>query len=154
MSQNGDGLRPRFWERFPLEELSEPEWEALCDRCGKCCAIKFVDDDTGKVQYTNVVCRLLDTKTCQCSNYESRKKIVPSCITLTLAKLREVNHWLPTTCAYRLRHEGKPLHDWHPLISGRPESVHEAGVSFAGRAVHEYEVRDKDLDSHIVEEID
>ena len=61
-------------------------------------------------------------------------------------------YWLPQTCAYRLLHEGRPLYDWHPLISGTAESVHRAGVSMQGRTYSEYEIADEDWEEHIIEE--
>jgi uncharacterized cysteine cluster protein YcgN (CxxCxxCC family) len=138
----------RFWEERPLDQLSRAEWESLCDGCGKCCVHKLEDEDTGQVHATNVACRLLNRRTGQCSDYRRRQAYVPECVRLTPAKLRDID-WLPSTCAYRLIDEGKPLADWHPLISGDPESVHRAGISVRGWTVSEDDAGD--LENHIVE---
>ncbi len=111
--------RKRFWE-LPLAKLRPEEWEALCDGCGKCCLNKLEDDDTGEVAFTKVACRLLDGDTCRCGQYDIRLQFVPECIVLTKESIAKVAYFMPTTCAYRLRHEGKPLFDWHPLVSGDP----------------------------------
>ena len=50
---NRDGLRPRFWEKYPVDRLTQAEWEALCDGCGKCCLHKVEDADTGEIYHTN-----------------------------------------------------------------------------------------------------
>ncbi len=147
-----DGLAPRFWERKSLGELSEKEWEALCDGCGKCCLNKLEDEDSGEVALTRVACRLFDDSTCRCGQYETRHRIVPECISLTAKNLDSHIYWMPETCAYKLIWQGKPLHDWHPLISGTPESVHRAGVSMQGRTVPEFEIDDEDWEDHIIEE--
>ncbi len=144
-------MRDRFWE-LPLDALTRPEWEALCDGCGKCCLNKLEDEDTGEVALTNVACRLLDGSTCRCSKYETRHAYVPECIVLDPDKIRETMYWLPATCAYRLRAEARPLEPWHPLISGDPETVHRSGISMRGRTVPEYEVDDDDWEDHIIEE--
>lgn len=143
--------RPRFWENYALTELTHTEWEALCDGCGKCCLRKLEYEDTGEVDYTNVACRLLDTQTCRCRDYANRKKIVEDCIVVTPERLEQILYWMPTTCAYRLLAEGRSLEDWHPLISGRAESVAEAGISLAGRMVSEVGIHDDDLDDYVVE---
>ena len=140
-------MRERFWE-LPLADLSRPEWEALCDGCGKCCLHKLEDEVTGEVFPTNVACRLLDRRSSRCSDYRNRRAFVPDCIRLSRANIATMD-WLPTTCAYRLRNEGKPLKDWHHLISGDPESVHSAGMSVRGWTVTEDEAGD--LEQHIVD---
>ena len=146
-----DGLRPEFWRRHALQDLTPREWEALCDGCGKCCLRKIEYEDTGEVDYTNVACRLLNRQTCRCTNYAKRKTYVPDCVVITPETLPEILYWMPTTCAYRLLAEGQPLADWHPLISGTAESVHKVGISLAGRMISEEVVDDEDLDGYIVE---
>jgi uncharacterized protein len=146
-------MRPKFWETVPLAKLTPQEWEALCDGCGKCCLNKLEFEDTGEVAFTRVACRLLDGETCQCSNYANRKQFVPECVVLTPKTLPRVAYWLPRTCAYRLLHEGKPLEDWHPLISGDPQSVHKAGMSVKGWTIPEFEVDEDDWEDHIIDEV-
>ncbi|MEM9429529.1 MAG: YcgN family cysteine cluster protein [Pseudomonadota bacterium] len=144
-------LRQEFWERFTLEELTQAEWEALCDGCGKCCLLKLEDWDTGEVAMTNVACRLLDRETCRCTDYPNRKAKVPDCVIIRPEKIAEIRYWLPETCAYRLRADGQPLADWHPLISGDPTSVHRAGISLAGRLVSEDGISEDDLEDYVIE---
>ncbi|MCO6049913.1 YcgN family cysteine cluster protein [Mesorhizobium sp. RP14(2022)] len=117
-----------FWKTKSLEEMSASEWESLCDGCGKCCLSKLEDEDTGEIYWTSVGCRLLDAGTCRCHDYPNRLSRVPDCVGLTPKVVRELK-WLPRTCAYKLLAEGKDLYPWHPLISGRADSVHEAGAS-------------------------
>ena len=128
-------LRARFWE-LPLDRLTKPEWEALCDGCGQCCLHKCEDEDTGAIYPTNVACRLLDIPSARCSDYAGRKKVVPDCLKLT-PRLALTTSWLPETCAYRLRAEGEPLREWHHLICGDREAVHAAGISVRGKAISE-----------------
>jgi len=143
-----NGAEAPFWTK-PLADLTRAEWEKLCDGCGRCCLIKLEDDDTGEIFHTSVACRLLDRNSCQCGNYRGRKTIVPDCVRLTLEKLATIR-WLPPSCAYRLRFEGKDLPDWHPLVSGDPESVHRAGASVRGKVeALETEVAEDDLPDYI-----
>ena len=136
-----------FWEK-PLAALNRAEWEALCDGCGKCCLHKLEDESTGEVHATNVACKLLDTHTGQCTHYRGRRAFVPDCVRLTASRVATYS-WLPTTCAYRLRAEGKALPDWHYLVCGDREAVHRAGMSTRGWTVAEGEAGD--LEHHLVE---
>lgn len=145
-------LRHKYWEKIALPDMSRPEWEALCDGCGKCCLNKLEDADTGEVVLTNVACRLLDDDSCQCSQYPIRHSFVPECIVLKPDNLDQHLYWMPETCAYKLLWTGQALPDWHPLKTGDRNSVHRAGVSMRGRTVSEFEVDDDDWEDHIIQE--
>ena len=125
-----------FWRSKRLADMTEDEWESLCDSCGKCCLHKLEDPDTRRFAYTNVACFMLDVTTCRCSDYEARLTYVPDCIQLTAGAVDKLG-WLPASCAYRRVAEGKGLKPWHPLVSGSRETVHRAGVSVRGRAISE-----------------
>ncbi len=145
-------MRHRFWERVPLTKLTQSEWEALCDGCGKCCLNKLEFEDTGEVAFTRIACRLLDGDTCRCTQYDIRHQFVPECVRLTPKTLPKIAYWMPQTCAYRRLFEGKPLPDWHPLLTGDPESVHTAGASVRGWTIPEFEVDEDDWENHIIDE--
>jgi uncharacterized protein len=125
-----------FWEEKPPHALGIDEWEQLCDGCGRCCMHKFEDTDSGEMLYTSVACRLFDDASCRCRHYDERLLNVPDCLNLR-GFTSEQMHWLPPSCAYRLRAEGRALPAWHPLVSGSPESVHGAGISMRGRSTPE-----------------
>ena len=132
---------PPFWREKKLADMSQSEWESLCDGCGRCCLEKLEDLDTGEISYTSVACWLLDRDTCQCSNYSERQRLVPDCIELSPKNISELR-WMPSSCAYRRLSEGKDLPDWHPLVTGDPGSTIAAGISVKGRAVDAQEVED------------
>ena len=127
-----------FWKTKTLAAMTDAEWESLCDGCGRCCLHKLRDDVTQALSYTNVACRLLNLESCQCADYTRRQRWVPDCVRLTPDAVRQID-WLPPSCAYRRVDEGKDLAWWHPLVSGDPDTVHEAGISVRGKAVSERE---------------
>ncbi len=142
-------MRPNFWEHHRLAELTPEEWEALCDGCGKCCLHKLEDEENSRIYRTNVACRLLDPATARCSDYRRRKAFVPDCVQLRPGLVAELD-WLPGTCGYRRVDAGLPLPDWHHLISGSRETVHQVGASVRGWTVSETDAGD--LENHILDE--
>lgn len=141
--------KERFWETKTLEEMSQEEWESLCDRCGKCCLNKIHYEGNRHVIYTNVACKLFDPLTCKCSNYPNRKKFVEDCIKLTPEEVKK-NSDLPSTCAYRLVLKKKPLPAWHHLVSGSEQEVLKQEDSLKGKIASERDIKDEDLDRHII----
>ncbi|QCW84781.1 YcgN family cysteine cluster protein [Methylotuvimicrobium buryatense] len=138
-----------FWKTKKLIDMSVQEWESLCDGCGKCCLNKLEDEDTGEVYLTNAVCDLIDLKTCRCTRYQERTRLVPDCVDLKQSTAWTAFDWMPETCAYRLLAIGEDLPDWHPLVSGNSDSVKEAGVSISSFAIKESEV--DDLEDHVID---
>ena len=143
-----DAADAPFWKTTPLGQMNRKQWESLCDGCGRCCLEKLRDGDTDELYFTNVACKQLDLRNCRCKDYKHRQQIVPDCVQLTPRNIRRLD-WLPETCAYRLVAEGRDLHWWHPLVSGDPRTVHQAGISVRGRAVSERAAGD--LEDHIID---
>lgn len=137
-----------FWEQ-PLSELNEFEWEQLCDGCGRCCLKKLQDDESGETVYTRVVCRYFDSESSRCSCYDRRTVLVPDCV-----EVKQVDAsafaWMPATCAYRLRFEGKPLYNWHPLIAGSRQAMELAGITVKDRTISEQFVHAEGYEEHII----
>jgi uncharacterized cysteine cluster protein YcgN (CxxCxxCC family) len=138
----------KFWE-LPLEQLNKEQWEALCDGCGRCCLKKLIDTETEQVHYTRVVCRYLDQRKCRCQAYRRRQKLVPDCLVLTMENLPHLD-WIPDTCAYRLRLDGKPLPAWHPLLTGSRDAMGQQQISVTGKVISEEYVHDDGLQEHII----
>ncbi|MBP1859767.1 YcgN family cysteine cluster protein [Rhizobium herbae] len=138
-----------FWKTKSLTEMTNAEWESLCDGCGLCCLNKLEDWDTGEIAWTSVGCTLLDGETCRCKDYPNRQATVPDCIQLTPHEVETLT-WLPPTCGYRLVRDGLDLYWWHPLVSGDPETVHQAGISVRGRTVSEDTIDVEDLEDYLV----
>ena len=135
-------MNDQYWKRKPLAEMTATEWEGLCDGCALCCMHKVEDEDSGEVFYTEVACRLLDLANCRCSNYANRAKLVADCLTLSVDRPLQFS-WLPASCAYRRLANDEELPAWHPLITGRAKSTHEAGISVLGKAVSENDTEDR-----------
>ena len=137
-----------FWKSTALEDMTQSQWESLCDGCGKCCVLKLEDVDTGAIYYTDVSCQLLCTETAHCTNYAERKKYVPDCVILSPDNLEAVT-WMPESCAYRRLHEGRELPDWHPLLTGNQEAMKQANHSVAGLVTNEIYIQEEDMPEHL-----
>ena len=141
-----------FWQRKTLAEMSQAEWESLCDGCGKCCLQKLQDDADDTVYYTNVVCRYM-TEDCRCSEYQKRHELVPNCVWLKPEDVDEF-FWLPSTCAYRLLAEGRDLPAWHPLVAGDPMRIHMVDMSIAHMdLVKDDQVPEECWQDHIIDNL-
>ena len=143
----------QFWQTKSLEQMNAEEWELLCDGCAKCCLVKLQDSDNDEIFYTNVSCELLDINSCRCGDYEGRHSIVDDCIKLDKENIHALS-WLPASCSYRLIAVGKPLPEWHHLITGSRQTLHSYGASLQGRVISELDVDDDDIEDHIIQWVD
>lgn len=142
-----------FWKTKSLEDMSPAEWESLCDGCARCCMVKLEDEDTGEIHLTRLSCRLLAVKTCRCGQYENRFEKMPDCVAITRESIGKIR-WLPKTCAYRVLAEGGELAWWHPLVSGDPETVHQAGISVRALAMSEARVKEENYSRYIISDFE
>ncbi|MGD9783885.1 MAG: YcgN family cysteine cluster protein [Hyphomicrobiaceae bacterium] len=138
-----------FWQVKRLEEMSPEEWELLCDGCGRCCLLKLEDEDNGDVYQTRLACALLDVGSCRCSDYGNRHSLMPDCLSIDAQAVKTLS-WLPATCAYRRIDEGRGLAWWHPLVSGSPDTIHEAGISVRSWAISETAVDGDAIERFII----
>lgn len=141
----------QFWLTTPFDQMTEQQWESICDGCAQCCAHKLQDEDTDEIFYTNIVCRYLDSKKCQCSVYSERHTYVPDCIKITPQNAKTLT-WIPETCGYKLLANGKSLPDWHPLMTGDPLSVQQANMTVTNKVISEADIVMDDLEDYLVED--
>jgi len=129
--------------------LAPSEWESLCDGCGKCCCIRLEDEETAQIYITDVACKLFDSQSCQCTDYTNRSKKVPDCVSLTPDNVAALK-WMPRTCSYRLISEGKDLPEYHHLVSGSRQTIHEVGMSVQDAVTSEIFVSEDEQITRIV----
>jgi len=141
-----------FWKRKTLAQMSQSEWESLCDGCGKCCLQKLEDEEDGTVYYTDIVCRYMSEQ-CKCSKYQDRHELVPNCVWLKPEDVDEF-YWLPSTCAYRILSEGRDLPTWHPLVCGDPEIIHAVNISVQHMdLVKDDQVQEDQWQEHVIDNL-
>ncbi len=148
---NDDKNVPRFWEQKTLFEMSRDEWESICDGCAKCCLTQLQDEESEQLVFTNVACDLLNDNTCLCTDYDNRSERVPSCVTMDAGNVEQAAEFAPPSCAYRLLLLGEPLPEWHHLISGDTDTVHQQGKSARGRVVFQRDVDEESIEDYVVE---
>lgn len=149
--QDTSVTNPAFWKTKSLDQMTPAEWESLCDGCGQCCVMQLENEETNQLFFTDVACRLFDAGTCRCTSYEDRQTHVPSCMVMSPENVTECAEFAPPTCAYKLLVEGQDLYDWHPLISGNPQSVHQAGISVRNKVTSEVDVDLDNLEDRIID---
>ncbi|MEM0515774.1 YcgN family cysteine cluster protein [Pseudoalteromonas sp. YIC-827] len=154
----------KFWQTKTLAQMSDKEWEAICDGCGKCCLNTFIDSEdeddfspTDQLRpgeeliFTNIVCQYLDNKSCSCTQYEQRQTLVPSCVKLTKDNIADI-FFMPKSCSYRRLQEGRGLASWHPLLNkGKKSKMHAAGISVRNKTVKDSDVPLEEFEDHIAE---
>lgn len=139
---------PPFWERKSLAEMTDEEWESLCDGCGRCCLVLLRDEETGEVWETDVACRLFDAKKRTCTDYKNRHARVRDCVRLSPDNAGALD-WMPKSCAYRRLARGEGLPAWHPLLTGARDSAARAGAAVPPDLASEADVAPQDLENRI-----
>ena len=120
----------KYWETKSLSEMSDSEWEGLCDGCGWCC-VHMLEDDHGNLYQTEVACDLIDPVEGHCTQYATRFQRVPECNTVSL-ELAEAFPTMPETCAYRRLFYQQPIPEWHPLITGSKDAFDGGTCTWRG----------------------
>ena len=142
-------LKKNFWKK-KLNQFNKEEWEALCDRCGKCCLVKLEDENSRDIYYTNISCKLLCVTSATCTNYKNRKKIVKDCTSLSYKNVAALK-WMPSTCSYRLINEGKKLPSWHYLVTGSFREMKKQKKCVRNRVTNEKEIDIKKIQNYITD---
>ena len=109
---------------------------------------KLEDEETGLLYPTNVACKLLDRRNGRCVDYKHRKKRVADCVKLD-RKSSDGSTGCPRPAPIACGRRASRCRDWHYLISGSRETVHEAGQSTRGWTVSEEDAGE--LEYHVVE---
>jgi len=131
-------LQPNFLSK-DITDMTNDEWESICDGCGLCCQVKLEDWTTGKMTATKVACRYLCLETHTCKDYENRQKNANDCVKITPENIYKLR-WLPDTCAYRLVAFDQELPEWHHLICGDKNRVHIERHSMLGTTISEDDI--------------
>ena len=118
------------------DNLSEQEWESICDRCGKCCLVSLQDIDSGEIYHTNILCRYYDIENKLCKVYDKRCQLVPNCLKLDKTNVDKLP-FMPKTCAYRALFDK----------NYKPQPL----KSLQGRVVSQQDVDENDLENYIVD---
>ncbi len=140
--------KKNYWETKKLSEMTDFEWESLCDHCGRCCLIRLEDEDTGDVFTTNIACKAYDIENGGCSVYENRQDAVPGCLKLTPENISDET-WIPSTCAYRLLQKNQCLPQWHHLITGSRQNSSHMNIT-EKKIFSEDDILVDDYEDHIV----
>ncbi len=82
-----------------MSQSESEAWEALCQRCGRCCYEKI--EFEGEVYYTDEPCEKLEVSSGLCTVYENRHLARPGCAALTPEIIRL--GVLPADCPYASR---------------------------------------------------
>ena len=96
---------------------------------------------------------MLELDSCRCGDYLNREKNVKTCLKLTKDNLQKNSKFLPSSCSYKLINEGKPLPQWHHLVSSEKGGVHTINQSIKNYCVSETSVDQENYEAHIMAEI-
>lgn len=148
-----DIVKTSWWEQG-LDALNEEQWEQLCDGCGLCCLHKLEDEDTGELHYTQLACDLLNTNTCECSDYAERFKRVPDCLKLTQQNYPQILPWLPNSCSYKRVANAQALPPWHHLLTGSKHMMHSNNLSVKGKVQNARGIDPDDYQDYVLRWVD